>query len=142
MDAYILRGIIPFQDIEIVDKILSVGDVLYAAVLAFILLGVFRAIRFIWRLFMVKHIRIGDVPEDFALLLTHCKRMFPIESVSYKDKTFTRGMTVRITLSMNKSFVGEFIGMNADNVVCVVSKDVVAADKLESIKDLEVASEE
>ena len=142
MGVYALREMIPFQDIDILDRILSVGDVLYAAVLAFILLTVFRGMRFVWRLFMVRHVHIGDMPEDFALLLAHCRRMFPIESVSYRDKTFTRGMRVRITLSMDKTFVGEFIGMNADNVICVVSKDVVAADKLESIKSLEDASEE
>ena len=142
MYLFLIREGMPFQDVPLFGRLLSVGDVIFAAVLAGLLMVGFRVVRFLFRLFFVRHIRIGSTPEDFVELRAHCRKMFPLENVSFQGRTFTRGMTVRITLSVDKTLEGELIGMNADRIVCVVSKEAVAADRLDYIKALELVPTE
>jgi len=143
MNSFLLQEMMPFHDIPLLGNLLSLGDVLFAVVLATGLMLLFRLFRiFIHGLFarrMRARMRLL-APEDFARLLAHCRSIFPVESVTFQGETFTRGMKVRITFGGRKAFEGEFIGLNADNIICIVARDAVATDKLAEVKMLEHAT--
>ena len=140
MNETLWNDIIAIGDTPLLGDLLTLGDVLFAAVLALPLMWLARfVIRFATRM-LRRSIRLEAGPEELAMLLESCRRMFPIEKVSFRGRTFRRGMTVRITLEREESFEGELIGMNDDNVVCVVSSEVVAADRLDNLVDMAVVA--
>lgn len=69
-------------------------------------------------------------------IMERCYRLFPIETVVYHGITFKRGMSVKITLSDSKSFIGRFVGLNVDDMVCVVTQKSIIAQEINLIKDL------
>jgi len=139
MNSFLLQEMMPFHDIPLLGDLLSLGDVLFAVVLATGMMLLFRLFRiFIHRLFarrMQARMRLL-APEDFARLLAHCRSIFPVESVTFQGETFTRGMKVRVTFGGRKAFEGEFIGLNADDIICIVARDGVATDKFNTVKAL------
>jgi len=138
MTTFLFREMMPFQDVPILGRLLSLGDVLFAAVLAFLLLLGLRVVQF----FLRGVFRANPRPEDLAFILERCRTIFPIENIPFHDKMFTRGMKVRITTRTAKTVVGELVGMNNDHIVCVVSSTVIAADKLDMILTMEMVENE
>lgn len=51
--------------------------------------------------------------------IDRCKELFPIDVLSFKGKEFKRGMQIRITTIQQNVIVGEFIGLNRVNLVCI-----------------------
>ena len=143
MESFLFRDAMPFHDIPLLGDLLSLGDVLFAAALAAILMLLLRLPGIILRRLFTWRLRTGTnnlAAEDFELLVAHCRELFPIETVTLHEQVFRRGMVVRMTLRGNQLFEGELIGLNADNIICVISRQAVAADKLESVKALEIVS--
>ncbi len=68
--------------------------------------------------------------------IERCHKLFPIEVIEYKGVTFKRGMAVKITLSNKKTFTGSFIGVNTQNMVCVITPKNIIAQELKAIEDL------
>ncbi|MCD7778310.1 MAG: hypothetical protein LUH47_07390 [Clostridiales bacterium] len=69
-------------------------------------------------------------------IIERCHRLFPIEVIEYKGITFKRGMHVKITLSNKKTFAGNFIGVNTQNMVCVITPKNIIAQELKAIENL------
>ena len=139
-DAFV-NDIMKIGETPLLGDLLTLGDVLFAAVAALPLMWLAR---FLWRLVrngFRRSIRLSAGPEELAMLLESCRKMFPIERVPFRGQMFQRGMTVRITLAQDESFEGELIGMNEDNVVCVVSDEVVAADRLDNLVNMAAVAE-
>jgi len=138
MDGFWLYELMPFHNVPLAGDLLSLGDVLFAAVLAAVLFGCVRFIRGVRRFFSGAAIMplSSAETESYRNMLKNVRSMFPIERITFRETEFTRGMKVRVTLSMNKTVEGEFVGINEENVICVISRELIAADKLDNIKEM------
>jgi hypothetical protein len=65
--------------------------------------------------------------------IDRCKELFPIDVLSFKGKEFKRGMQIRITTIQQNVIVGEFIGLNRVNLVCIKTGNKIIAHQLEKI---------
>ena len=63
--------------------------------------------------------------------IDRCKELFPIDVLSFKGKEFKRGMQIRITTIQQNVIVGEFIGLNRVNLVCIKTGNKIIAHQLE-----------
>ena len=68
-----------------------------------------------------------------------CKELFPIEVLSFQGKQFRRGMRLRITTLQKNVIVGEFIGLNRVNLVCIKTENQIIAHQLEKIEAVAIA---
>ena len=62
--------------------------------------------------------------------IDRCKELFPIDVLSFKGKEFKRGMQIRITTIQQNVIVGEFIGLNRVNLVCIKTGNKIIAHQL------------
>ena len=60
--------------------------------------------------------------------IDRCKELFPIDVLSFKGKEFKRGM--------QNVIVGEFIGLNRVNLVCIKTGNKIIAHQLEKIAEV------
>ena len=68
--------------------------------------------------------------------IDRCKELFPIDVLSFKGKEFKRGMQIRITTIQQNVIVGEFIGLNRVNLVCIKT-GIVDAKVWDMNKDIQ-----
>lgn len=71
--------------------------------------------------------------KDIDRIIERCNDLFPKQTLLFKGKSFKRGMRVRVTTLSKKTFEGELVGVNSDNILCVITKSSIAADVLENI---------
>ena len=65
-----------------------------------------------------------------------CKKLFPIEVLLFQGKEFHRGTQLRITTLQNNVIVGEFIGVNRFDLICIQTEHQMIAHQLEKIKEV------
>lgn len=65
-----------------------------------------------------------------------CKELFPIDVLSFHGKEFKRGTQIRITTTQRNVIIGEFIGVNRVNLVCIKTGNQIIAHQLEKIADV------
>ncbi len=121
------------------DIALTASDIVFAAILAFVITWVIQGFSKIFRF----------VPSEFdyssaeiANIMQKCCSFFPKEILQFKGKTLKRGMIVRVTTLQQKVFEGKLIGYNKDNVVCVLTSKYVIAHELDNIQDIAVVKGE
>ena len=68
--------------------------------------------------------------------IDRCKELFPIDVLSFKGKEFKRVMQIRITTIQQNVIVGEFIGLNRVNLVCIKTGNKIIAHQLEKIAEV------
>ena len=68
--------------------------------------------------------------------IDRCKELFPIDVLSFKGKEFKRGMQIRITTIQQNVIIGEFIGLNRVNLVCIKTGNKIIAHQLEKIAEV------
>lgn len=126
----------PFQDISIIKGLLTVGDVLYCAVAAFFITWIILRVSKIFRFFTVSLKMVDYEAGDINRIIQKCCQLFPNETVLFHGKKFTRGMIVKVTTRAEKTFEGKLIGLNNENIICVLTKNHIAADILDNIADI------
>lgn len=114
---------------------LSIADIGYAAVLALLLTwlvgGVLRTFELLF-----KPVEFDYSQDDPGKILKKCYSLFPKEIVDFRGKVFKRGMIVRITTSQRKVIEGELIGLNKDNMICLMTSRYVVAHDLHNIEEI------
>lgn len=110
---------------------ISLEELIYAALLAFCITWFINNAIKIRKLIKTANISVSG-PKDIASVMDRCYSLFPIEKVEYHGDTFTRGMQVKITTA-TADFVGEFIGGNTQNMVCIKTSKYIIAHKLSNI---------
>ena len=75
--------------------------------------------------------------EELELILEKCYLLFPLEKLFFGGNTIRRGMKIRIVTNENKIFEGKFIGMNSDEMVCVMTKKYIIAHAIQNIENIE-----
>ena len=63
--------------------------------------------------------------------IDRCKELFPIDVLLFKGKEFKRGMQIQQNV-----IVGEFIGLNRVNLVCIKTGNKIIAHQLEKIAEV------
>jgi len=120
---------------------LTLMDVLTAALWACILV---IGIQFVSRLF-VKFIARGTIfnlrpdqlePEQLEAVLKNCYKLFPIDSLSWNGTLFKRGNELKV-ITPNAHFTGEFIGVNDDDMLCLMTNHSVIAHEIRTIQDIQ-----
>lgn len=116
---------------------LTMTDYLYAALTAFVatqlILGVSRFIGFS-KTNSGKAISYGEA--DRILVIKKCIAMFPVETIYFRGKVFTKGMKVRITTLQKRIIEGELIGKNEMDILCIVAGQHIIAHEIEKIEDM------
>ena len=65
-----------------------------------------------------------------------CKELYTIDVISFKGKEIKRGTLIRITPLQKNVVIGEFIGMNRVNLVCIKTGNKIIAHQLEKIAEV------
>ncbi|HBF65021.1 MAG TPA: hypothetical protein DDW34_03780 [Clostridium sp.] len=122
---------------KMLEGFLALGwrDVLLAACIAYI---IFSAIRLFQRLF-------GKQEEEFSFKVKNmdmvevyekCKELFPIQSLTFHGREFTRGMRIKVTTIQKKIIEGELIGINRINLICIRTHNQIVAHQIEKIEEI------
>lgn len=70
--------------------------------------------------------------------IDRCKELFPIDVLSFKGREFKRGMQIRVITIQKNTIVGEFIGLNRVNLVCIKTGNQIIAHQLEKIEEVTI----
>lgn len=68
-----------------------------------------------------------------------CKELFPVDVLSFKGREFKRGMQIKVTTIQKNIIIGEFIGLNQVNLVCIKTGNQIIAHQLEKIAEVTIA---
>ena len=75
-------------------------------------------------------------PEQLEAVMQRCFRLFPIESFVWGGATFTRGNNLRIVTNANQLFEGKFMGLNNDNMVCLLTEEMIITQQVSTITEI------
>ncbi|MCL2565247.1 MAG: hypothetical protein FWE24_05480 [Defluviitaleaceae bacterium] len=75
---------------------------------------------------------------DLERILKKCYDMFPTEILHFRGEIYKRGMNIRMVTTQNKTFEGKFLGLNSDNMICLMTKGFIIAQALKNIEQMEL----
>lgn len=116
---------------------LTTTDYLYAALTAFVatqlILGISRFVGITKR---KPDNGVSYREADRMMVIRKCIAMFPVETIYFRGKVFTKGMKVRITTLQKRIIEGELIGKNDMDILCIVAGQHIIAHEMEKIEDM------
>lgn len=118
---------------------ISIGDILYAATLAGVLTWIILKIYDFMKGSTRFHIQtLTPNQEEFKKILQRCYVLFPKDVFQFQGKTFKRGMDVRIITKHQKTIEGKLIGVNEEEVLCIVTAKYIIAHEMHNIEEMVV----
>ena len=117
---------------------LSWIDVIYAAITAFVLTNLINSLRKLSssssqenenKKVIIKTLELEEMKKK-------CESIFPIETVYFNGKVFSRGMNVKIITLHKRIIEGILVGRNSNNVVCIITPTRIVAHDIEKIESL------
>jgi len=117
---------------------ISLQDVMFAAILALFITWFIRGIASLASLAVNRSTVMGYRPSEVDAIIQRCHNMFPIEFLRFNGALFSRGMQVRVVTMRKATIEAEFIGVNGDNMVCLLTPNSVIAHELDSIEEIRV----
>lgn len=109
-------------------------DILYAAMIAYL---VYFAIGLVKKVIGMKDsLNITVEKGDVVDVQKKCKELFPIETIPFHGKVFKRGMRVELTTEKDQTVVGELIGLNKKDLICIRTTNQIVAHQLEKIVEI------
>ncbi|MGE4214338.1 MAG: hypothetical protein AB7E42_06125 [Anaerotignaceae bacterium] len=116
---------------------LTTLDYMYAALFAFVATQLILAVSRIMSLSKRNEGEGVSYREaDRILVIKKCIAMFPVETIYFRGKVFTKGMKVRITTLQKRIIEGELIGKNEMDILCIVAGQHIIAHEIEKIEDM------
>ena len=123
-------------------SLLTWREYLFAAAVAYVITYIYRVFSRIWKLSLEKK-KSGEKTYAIKTLdrqaIDRCKELFPIDVLFFQGKEFKRGMQLQITTIQDNVIIGEFIGLNQVNLVCIKTGNQIIAHQLEKIAEVTVA---
>ena len=116
--------------------VLTPQDIIYASLLALLLTWLILTASRILKAVAGRTTEFNYHPKNFEAVMERCYFMFPNEHVRFNGSTFSRGMLVRVITNNNRTIEGKFIGINSDNIVCVVTSHSVVAQGIDDIEEI------
>ena len=117
---------------------LSVQDVLFAAGFSLALTWLIIGITKVFRAIVSLPAEFNYKSKDLNRILQKCYNLFPRDSIQFKGELYKRGMVVRITTIQNKNFEGQIIGLNNDNMICLMTNKYIVAHELDKINEMNI----
>lgn len=74
---------------------------------------------------------------DIEKLLLKCRELFPIDTIYFHGRTFHSGMHVKITTMQKTVIIGEIIGKNKIDLLCIKTQNQIIAHALDKIEEIE-----
>ncbi|MDD3570064.1 MAG: hypothetical protein PHY44_03060 [Lachnospiraceae bacterium] len=116
---------------------LTTLDYLYAALAAFIITQLILAVSRFMKISKENSKGFVSYREaDRILVIKKCIAMFPVETIYFRGKVFTKGMKVRITTLQKRIIEGELIGKNEMDILCIVAGQHIIAHEIGKIEDI------
>jgi len=75
---------------------------------------------------------------DLEQVLKNCYALFPHEILQFQGEEYRRGMSIRLITNQNKTFEGKFLGINNDNMICLMTKGFIIAQAIKNIEQMEI----
>jgi hypothetical protein len=117
---------------------LGIEDIINAAVLAVIIVVVFRLLGWGFRAVIARTRYINFDPARADEVKRRCTTLFPIEYLQFNGITFKRGTLIRIITHQQAAIEGEFLGTNRSNMLCLVTHESVIAQELQNIETIQI----
>lgn len=117
--------------------LLTFSDILFAATAAMLITWSVMSFISLRRLF--KNQAIGSIQKsekELTNILQKCYNLFPKDIVQFRGKTFKRGMRVRIITNQHKTIEGKLIGMNNEDILCVITQKYIIAHEISNIEEI------
>ncbi len=122
---------------------LTEDTIAFAALLALIITYVVtKAVDFISFYTKPANMKFNYKRENVKAILDRCCSLFPKEDVTFKGDLFKRGMVVRVTTNQHFIFEGKIVGMNKNNILCIITPKYVVAQELSHITGIEKIEED
>ena len=120
--------------------VITFDDILLALVLTVLVVWGVRLLRMVFSMAVTRTTILGYHPDEKGEILKKCCLMFPIETLNFKGMHFRRGMEVQVVTrnKYNNTIVGEFVGTNQKNMLCVLTPGTVIAQEIENIEEIRV----
>ncbi len=121
---------------------ITVSDVIFAALAAFMIFWIVRFCSNLWK--RVKTglefppTEFGFKPNEVKAVMDKCSDLFPRGRFSLCGSTLERGMKVRLTTHNNRTFEGKIVGINNDNMICIIAESIVKIDFIDNIMKIVV----
>lgn len=116
---------------------LTISDILFAAIVSLIFTWIIKSFISIWKILKNPGtIEIKKYESEIANLLQKCYNLFPKDIIQFRGKTFKRGMNVRIVTNQHKTIEGKLIGMNNQNILCIITQKYIIAHEMSNIEDI------
>jgi Tfp pilus assembly protein PilP len=115
---------------------LTSADLMYAAIIAIPLTWMIRSLFYVFKSVISRTTEFNYHPNNLENVLERCYFMFPNEHFRFNGSTFSRGMLVKVITIKRRTIVGQFVGCNKDNVVCVITDDSVIAQGINDIEEI------
>lgn len=116
---------------------LTMSDILFAAIVSLIFTWIIKSFISIWKILKNPGtIEIKKYESEIANLLQKCYNLFPKDIIQFRGKTFKRGMNVRIVTNQHKTIEGKLIGMNNQNILCIITQKYIIAHEMSNIEDI------
>ncbi len=117
---------------------LSLQDVLFAAVLALVVTWLIRIMSTLFRAVITRSTEFEFTKKNEEDVIERCYEMFPTDHMLFNGETLKRGMRVSVVTLRRRKYEGRFIGVNHDNMVCVMTERSVVAQELDTIEEIHV----
>jgi len=118
-------------------KTLTTWDVLYAAILALFLTQIILSINTIRKRVKVRVVRTKGGEEAAKKdIMKKCAEIFPLDTIHFRGKVFTKGAMVRVTTLQKRIIEGEIIGKNDKDVICIITGRHIIAHEIDKIEDI------
>ncbi|MCL2215864.1 MAG: hypothetical protein FWB91_02465 [Defluviitaleaceae bacterium] len=120
---------------------ITITDIIFAALFAGVIVFIFHVAGRMFHTMITRNTVFslgsrGLSPEQLKVVKQRCYRLFPIESLLWDGTTFTRGSTLHIVTDKNENFVGQFMGTNNENMVCIVTDESIVAQQINTITEI------
>jgi len=80
-------------------------------------------------------------PYQLNAALKRCYFLFPVENTCFNGVAFHRGMHIRVVTIQQVIIEGKFIGVNHDDLFCVVTNQQAIAENMYAVKEVHVLTE-
>ena len=113
-------------------------EIVYAAFAALVITWIVELFLKGFRRMIMRTTIIEFDPEDYTYVIAKCFGLFPKPNIVFKGVKYCRGTRIRIVTREQKTYEGDLIGQNYDNMICLLTSDHVITYDLSSIEEMKV----
>ncbi len=111
-------------------------EVLIAAILAKVVIWLLKTVSSLFRAVITRSTEFEFSKKNEDDVIERCYEMFPTEHVFFNGTNFKRGMRVCVITLRQRRYEGRFIGINHDNMMCVMTDRSVVAQELATVEEM------